>query len=548
MRRRLALIPSLVLTGLVTGCTYNLYFYVDGSGGAGGTGGGSATASTASAGSGGGCAPGSVMPCYSGPAGTESKGLCQAGSRTCEDDGITYGACVGEVLPTPENCASPTDDDCDGLAPACQGELLWSKRFGDNNEQFLYGVATDSVGNVIVAGSFGGTVDFGGGPLISAGTNDVFLVKMNANGNHLWSRSFGDASQQNARGVAFDSMGSVLVTGVFAGTMSFGGGPLISAGGNDIFVAKLDANGGHLWSKSFGDLLNQDAWGIATDAMDNVLLTGSFGGTLDFGGGSVSSAGSGDIFIAKLDSTGNHVWSKRFGDTSLQTGRSIAVDATGDVLIAGGFTGTVSFGGNLLTSAGSGDVFVAKLDGNGAHLWSNRFGDTDQQDVSGLAVDPSGNVIITGEFSGTADFGGKPLVSAGGFDLFVAKLDGAGGHIWSKRFGDVDDQGGAPSIAVDGSGNMFAAGTFHGALNFGGGPLASAGDEDAYLAKLDGNGGHLWSKRFGDVSDGQVATCLAVDGDGNVIVGGYFSGTVDFGGGAVISAGGNDAFLAKFSP
>jgi hypothetical protein len=208
----------------------------------------------------------------------------------------------------------------------------------------------------------------------------------------------------------------------------------------------------------------------------------------------------------------------------------------------------MSFGGDVLTSAGSGDVFVAKLDVGGAHLWSKRFGDADQQDASSLTVDFAGNVVLTGEFAGTVDFGGAPLTSTGGFDLFVAKLDGAGGHLWSKRFGDGDDQGGTPSIAVDGSGNVFAAGTFHGALNFGGGPLASAGGEDAYLAKMDGNGAHLWSKRFGDVSDGQVATCLAADASGNVIVGGYFSGTVDFGGGSVVSAGGNDAFVAKFSP
>jgi uncharacterized protein (AIM24 family) len=548
MPRRAAILPSLLLAGLASGCTVNLYFYVDGTGGAGGTGGNADVSSTTSTGSGGGCAPGSMAPCYSGPAGTENKGICQAGIRTCSADGVSFGACAGEVLPKPENCATPTDDDCDGLAPACQGELLWSKRFGDVNEQVLYGVATDGAGNVIVAGNFGGTVDFGGGFLTSAGTNDIFVVKMDANGNHLWSKRFGDLNQQNARSVAVDAMGSVLVTGIFAGALDFGGGPLVSEGGNDIFVAKLDANGGHLWSRSFGGPLNQDAWDIATDSAGNVVLTGGFGGTVSFGGGLLTSAGSGDVFVAKLDSNGGHVWSESFGDAGLQTGRSIGVDPAGNVLVAGGFAGTVNFGGGLLTSAGSGDVFVAKLDGNGGHLWSKGFGDTAQQDASGLAVDVAGNVLITGEFDGTVDFGGKPLSSAGGFDLFVVKLDENGKHIWSERFGDIDDQGGAPSVAVDTSGNVFAAGTFHGAINFGGGPLASAGQEDAYLAKLDGNGKHLWSKRFGDVSDSQVATCLAVDGPGNVIVAGYFSGTVDFGAGPVISAGGNDAFVAKFSP
>jgi len=108
----------------------------------------------------------------------------------------------------------------------------------------------------------------------------------------------------------------VVITGYIWGTVDFGGGPLTSAGGFDIFIAKFDTNGQHLWSQCFGDGSNQDAYGIAIDGSGNVIVTGWFQGTVDFGGGALTSAGLDDIFVAKFDPNGNHVWSQSFGDAS----------------------------------------------------------------------------------------------------------------------------------------------------------------------------------------------------------------------------------------
>jgi hypothetical protein len=303
---------------------------------------------------------------------------------------------------------------------------------------------------------------------------------------HLWSKRFGDGVGQRAYSVAVDASGNVIVTGHFWGTVDFGGGALTSAGYNDIFVAKFGSDGAHLWSKRFGDGNNQEAYSVAVDASGNVIVTGDFWGAVDFGGGTLTSAGDWDIFVAKFGSAdGAYIWSKRFGDGDYQVANAVAVDASGNVIVTGTFYSAVDFGGGTLTSAGNADIFVAELGPvDGADLWSKRFGDEDWQNGQAVAVDVSGNVIVTGNFKGAVDFGGGALTSAGNEDIFVAKLGpAAGAHLWSKRFGDGSGQE-ARAVAVDASGNAIVTGYFLGAVDFGGSTLTSAGDYDIFVAKF----------------------------------------------------------------
>ncbi|MBI4699924.1 MAG: hypothetical protein HY744_01955 [Deltaproteobacteria bacterium] len=237
-------------------------------------------------------------------------------------------------------------------------------------------------------------------------------------GLHLWSKPFGDAAGQAGFGVVSAADGAVLLAGYFMGAVDFGGGSLTSAGLWDMFVTKLDKDGKHLWSKRFGDASYDYGYGITAAADGGVLLSGSFQGTVDFGGGPLTSADAG-IFVARFDSDGTHLWSKRFGTG---VGRAIASSANGTVLLTGYFTGSADFGGGTLTSAGSYDIFVAKFDKDGNHLWSKRIGDPSDQHGYAIAVDASGAVLLTGAFKGSADFGGGPLTSAGDWDIFVAKL------------------------------------------------------------------------------------------------------------------------------
>jgi hypothetical protein len=548
MPRRAASLASLLIAGLASGCTVNLYFYLDATGGAGGTGGHAETSSTASTGTGGECAPGSVASCYSGPAGTENKGLCQAGSKTCADDGMSYSPCVGEVLPQPENCATPTDEDCDGLAPACKGNLLWAKQFGEAGTQQGLSVAVDLASNVIVAGSLYGTADFGGGPLTSAGQSDAFIAKLDTDGNHVWSKVFGGTKAEVALDVATDATGDVVVLGSFAGPIDLGGGLLPSSGGLDMFVAKLDPQGQHIWSKRFGSGQTLAAARATLDPAGDILVTGYFYGAVDLGGGVLTSVGGADLFIVKLDPDGNYIWSTRFGGVGDQYGNDIATAADGSLIVAGSFGGTIDFGGGVLTSAGGTDIFVAKLDPGGTHIWSKRFGDSaDGQGASSLAVDASGGVFLGGSLNGVVDFGGPlPLTATGNGDAYVVKLDAGGGHVWSKRFGNGANQL-VTSIAIDSPGNVSMVGSFDGAIDFGGGELTSLGAGDGFIAKLEASGAHIFSRRFGDV-DSQVAASIAVDVLDESFVTGTFSGTIDLGGGPLVSHGLGDIFLAKFSP
>ena len=157
----------------------------------------------------------------------------------------------------------------------------------------------------------------------------------------------------------------------------------------DIFVAKFNpTNGSHLWSKRFGDSNNDIAWGVAVDGGGNAVVTGYFRGSVNFGGGNLTSAGSNDVFVAKLDFSDNHVWSKRFGDADDDFAEGIGVDAAGNVLIAGSFSGKIDFGGGSLVSAGQRDIFLAKLDAAGNHRWSKRFGDANSDIAHDVALEP----------------------------------------------------------------------------------------------------------------------------------------------------------------
>jgi len=431
--------------------------------------------------------------------------------------------------------------------PAAEGNVTHalSKRFGDGETQAAFGSAVDVSGNIFITGLLKGSTSFGGPMLGSMGSGDVFLAKFDAGGNHLWSRRFGDASGQHGCGVEVDGAGGAIAWGGFKGSVDFGGGLLVNSYDMDVYAAKYDANGNHLWSKSFGGAAYLDIRDLAIDALRNPIFTGAFLGAVNFGGSSLSSAGKSDIYIAKLSSQGAHLWSKRFGDGSAQLANSIALDPAGNILVAGEFAGSLDLGGGALTSAGSHDIFLAKFSPSGAHLWSKCFGSEEYQSGQCVAADRSGNVIITGCFEGDADFGGGALASANAFDVFLAKFDPAGNHLWSKRFGDGANQYGW-SIAVENSGNILVTGGISGTIDFGDGALTSAeGSTDIFIAEFDPNGNCLFSAGIGDVeADFGMSISRTATG---FLLAGYFGGKVDFGGGPLLSAGKSDAFLAKFN-
>jgi chitodextrinase len=370
------------------------------------------------------------------------------------------------------------------------GAPVWVRRVGAEADDRAYAVATDSAGNVAVAGSVSNYVDFGNGVMTgTGGSNDAFVAMYAAaDGAYLWSRRFGDSGSETAYGVAVDGAGSVVVVGTFFGTVDFGTGPLTAAGGTtdqDVFVAKYSSTGTPLWTKRFGTATAFEyVYGVAVDPAGDVLLTGAFAGSLSYGGTALASAGGYDVSLVKLaGATGAHVWSKRFGGTGDDYGNAVAVDPTGRIALAGYFRNTANFGGADLASAGGQDVFVTVFSPAGAHQWSRRAGAASDDSARAVALTPGGDVIVTGGFQGSVDFGGGALASSGPGDLFVARYGATGTHVWSRRFGGLGYQYGS-GVAVGIPGNAIVAGYFQTSVDFGSGAFAAAGLYDGFVASL----------------------------------------------------------------
>jgi len=304
------------------------------------------------------------------------------------------------------------------------GNLLWVKQAAGPGFTFGGGITTDGSGNSIVAGRFNGTVDFGDTTLTSVGSRDIFIAKYDSDGNFLWVEQGGttDPFSSGENIIATDGLGNIFVTGHFIGMATFGDTTLTSAGGSDIFIAKYDGDGNFLWIEQAGGTISDQAVGIATDGLGNSIVTGFFFGTATFGDTTLSSAGDVDIFIAKYDGDGNFLWVEQAGGTDRDVGRAIEMEGLGNIVVTGNFNGMATFGSTTLTSNGGSDIFIAKYDGDGNFLWVEQAGGTNQDFGDGIATDGSGNSVVIGTFSGTATFGDTTLTSAGSQDIFVAKL------------------------------------------------------------------------------------------------------------------------------
>ncbi len=493
------------------------------------------------------CTPGATQPCYSGPAGTEGVGVCKGGAQTCLPDGSGFGACAGEVLPSVEDCATPANEDC--LAgPDCGGQI-WAKKFGAAGDQQTNAIARDPQNNALVTGRFAGSFTIGATTLTSAGGYDAFVAKLDSTGAPLWALRFGDAAiYQEGFDITSDAQGDVLVTGYFEGTLNIGGVMLTSAGGTDAFLAKLDPSGAVLWARRFGGAGAQIGQALAVDLQGNIVLLADGFQTMDFGGGVLTSAGNYDMFVAKFDPAGNYLWSKRYGGANADLGQSITVDSAGNVVLTGKSDTALDFGdGTPLPAAGGQDALVVKLDPLGAYLWDKRFGDGANQFGSRVATDLQNDVFVAGGFEGSINLGGGALTAQGAVDVFAAKLTSAGAHVYSKRYGAAGANPSILGMTASPGGDLFLTGQVDAALNFGGGLLPAGGGTDAFLVRLDVAGAHAWSKRFGAAGN-QYASSASVDGLGAVLLTGYFEQSIDFGGGPLSSSGALDLFVAKLSP
>ena len=408
-------------------------------------------------------------------------------------------------------------------------------------------VTTDAAGNVYVAGSFLGTVDFDTGPgitnLTSATDRNLFVAKYTATGALLWARQQAGSDRSCPSDIAVDGGGNVYTTGYFWGTVDFDPGAatanLTSAGVADAFVSKLDSDGNYLWARQFGGGGGDSGAGIAVDGGGNVYTTGFFHGTADFapgpGSANLTSAGASDVFVSKLDNNGNYVWARRIGGTNDEWSCGLALDRVGNVYTTGAFyDNTTDFDpGDGTVTFPWGGAFISKLDSAGNYVWARSIGSGPWDYGYGIAVDGDNNVYTTGNFNWSEDFDpgpGEAWLHGTSQEVFVSKLDSAGNYVWARNMGGEGQDYGY-SIALDGRGDVYVTGYFAGTADFdpgaGTATLTSAGGQDVFVSKLDRDGNYLWARQLGGSGD-DAGDDIAVAAAGNVYSAGYFTGMPDF--------------------
>jgi hypothetical protein len=447
------------------------------------------------------------------------------------------------------------------------------------------GIVCDASNNVYLTGSFSGTADFDPTSsvqnIISAGNTDVFAAKYNSSLNYVYAIGMGGTSGDIGNSISVDNQSNIYICGNFNGTADFdpttSTANLISAGGSDIFYAKYNSAGSYLFANKVGGSFSENAYAIKTDANKNLYITGPFYSTVDFDP-SVStqtmiSGGGADIYLAKYDSLGNYIFANGFGVTGTDMGYALYVDASNDVLMSGQFGSGVDFdpspGYFTLIAGGSFyNTFFTRYNSAGAIQMGGLIGDISGNGISELAQaivhDASGNIYITGQFTGVVDFdpsaATQTLSSATNafgaptIDAFVAKYDGAGNYIWARSIGGSNADIGY-DIKVDAANNVYLTGYFN-SVDCDFDPsastqtLATAGSNDVYLAKYDASGNYLLAINFGGTGDDKGLS-IAIDATGNAYIGGYITGIADFDPSAftvtLTSAGSTDGFFAKYN-
>ena len=447
----------------------------------------------------------------------------------------------------------------------------WSGSFGSYSAESGNAIDLDASGNTFIVGKYRNTVDFdpGNGAFLmtSEGESDIFILKLDANGQFLWAKGIGGSSFDYANDIKVDANGDLFITGVFKNTVDFDPGSsthnLTSNGQYDAFVLKMDNNGNHIWSVSYGgggyDYGNE----IDVDSFGNIWVIGSFRNTVDFNPGSgtsdKTSSGGEDIYVLKLNFLGNFLSVQTMGGSDNDNPLSLAIDAFGFLFVTGTFEGTVDFNpGNTttnLSSSGSTDIFLVKLNFSGGLLFAKSIGGTGDDGATDVKIDANGNLLMNGYFSETVDFdpsnGTTNLSSLGFEDAFTLKLNNLGDLIWAKSFGNNNFIRGNV-VNYDSDGNIYTGGYFRGICDVDPGnnviPINSNGFMDIVLQKLDPFGNFLSVITLGASGDDQIIDMKIINNEFYMC--GTFMDQVDFNPSIIdnplISNGVEDVFVLKF--
>jgi hypothetical protein len=431
-------------------------------------------------------------------------------------------------------------------------QLAWAKTIDSAYGDSANSIAIDPSGNLLIGGTVGGRADFGSGQGTGMDGAGGYIAKYDQFRNLLWlARHQGLQGSSVVNAVATDG-NIVFATGSFVGTIDFGGGPISSNGyptviAQNVFVAAYSAwSGQYLWLKVWGSGRDSIGYGAGVLANGDVAVTGTAAGRFlmgDLCGMPQSTNSSNDIFLARFEGgSGYCKWMKLIGSSGDDAGTALAIGPLGDIALAGRFQGTVDFGGQVATSSGLSDIFVARYRPGGVLRWVRTYGGSGDDVARSVAVNPVGEIAVGGHFSGSVNFGGPVLNSAGSWDGFVFKVGpgGATRWAWALGGGGTDEVFG---VDFDPNYRVIVTGGFQGVANLGAGYYGSAGSWDGFATAFGPDGDPNWTITWGGPGT-DIGQAVAVDGAGVAIIGGYYSEQATFSGlGVLYNAGNADAFI-----
>ncbi|MBO7570811.1 MAG: T9SS type B sorting domain-containing protein [Bacteroidales bacterium] len=409
----------------------------------------------------------------------------------------------------------------------------WMKGFGNSASEYVSDVAVDGTGCIYFTGSFSGTLPIGGSSVTSEGNTDFYIAKMSPEGTVLWLKSGGSSAVEQANSIAVDADGNVYVVGLSSDNTSFEGNRFPSLGAKDGFLLKLDTDGNYVYVKIMGCYQNDNAYDVAVDGNNNVIVTGHFNYALQVSSTSLfqNARGGDDSYLIKFDTEGNMVWAKTYASAGNDYGRRVACDNAGNIYLAGEFKGSMSMEGNNLQSANDLGVYLAKLNPTGVAQWAVQFGAAGNDSVRAMSVSSAGNVYLAyKQVSGNPQIA---ICSSAGVNSSTISYPGSG----SVVIGD---------ILCDSYGNLYVAGSYSALFDLGGGPVAANGNNiDFFIVRYDSNNvADMYF--FGNQSEQNAINTLAIDYANNVVAGGSFDWSITLGSDTETSNGSFDALIVKF--
>ena len=420
--------------------------------------------------------------------------------------------------------------------------------YGGSGSDASWSVAVDAWGNTYSGGYFNGTTTVGQTDITSAGDMDLLVVKHDANGIAQWVADFGWVLQDMAFTITADAAGNSYLAARWFYQITVDG-TVYNANDDskDIGVFKLDTDGNLVWFATFGGSGTDTPNDIAVDANGNVFVTGQFVDDFTFNGNTVTSNGSDDVFIAKLNANGTPAWLSTFGSTFGDIGRGLALDASGNCYVTGNARGVSTVGTVTLSAPGNNyDAFLVKFTNAGVAQWAHSIGGNDSDYAYGLSADSAGNTYMVGFFHNSITIGATELVASGTLysDAFVAKFDDTGNAQWAKKIG-AEGSDGAYGVANDANGNTFVVGDFNSNVSIGGTGLFSAGSSDGFVTKLDTDGNFLWADRIGGTGIDH-GYGVAVHSNGNCFVTGFYSEEMTVGTTTLTNNGDFDVYVVRY--